>query len=144
MSSLFTSSAGPSLSSSSAPQEDYFGIKDGQDATVTVPQLPEREFHGKVTRNAQALQSGTRTLLTEVDLDNRDGALAAGLFCVVYLDVLAGAPVALVPSEAVIFDKSGLSAAVSRTACCGFDTLTSWWTMARSSRLRPGSKRAIA
>ena len=79
---------------------------------MTVPQLPEREFHGKVTRNAQALQSGTRTLLTEVDLDNRDGALAAGLFCVVYLDVLAGAPVALVPSEAVIFDKSGLSAAV--------------------------------
>jgi RND family efflux transporter MFP subunit len=94
------------------PQEYYFGIKDGQDATVTVPQLPGREFHGKVTRNAKALQSGTRTLLTEVDLDNRDGALAAGLFCVVHLDVLAGAPVALVPSEAVIFDKSGLSAAV--------------------------------
>ena len=94
------------------PQEDYFGIKDGEDATVTVPELPGREFHGKVTRNADALQSGTRTLLTEVDLDNRDGILAAGLFGVVHLDVPRAAAVALVPSEAVIFDKGGLSAAV--------------------------------
>ena len=94
------------------PQEDYFGIKDGEDATVTVPELPGREFHGKVMRNADALQSGTRTLLTEVDLDNRDGVLAAGLFSVVHLDVPRAAAVALVPSEAVIFDKGGLSAAV--------------------------------
>ena len=94
------------------PQEDYFGLKNGQDATVTVPELPGREFHGKVTRNASALQSGTRTLLVEVDLDNGDGALTAGLFCVVHLDVPRTTPVALVPSEAVIFDKDGLSAAV--------------------------------
>ncbi|MCW6512202.1 efflux RND transporter periplasmic adaptor subunit [Lichenifustis flavocetrariae] len=94
------------------PQEDYFGVKDGQDATVTVPELPGREFHGKVTRNASALQSGTRTLLVEVDLDNHDGALTAGLFGIVHLDVPRTTPVALVPSEAVIFDKDGLSAAV--------------------------------
>lgn len=94
------------------PQEDYFGVKDGQDATVTVPELPGREFHGKVARNASALQSGTRTLLVEVDLDNSDGALTAGLFGIVHLDVPRTSPVALVPSEAVIFDKDGLSAAV--------------------------------
>ena len=94
------------------PQEDYFGVKDGQEATVTVPELPGREFHGKVTRNASALQSGTRTLLVEVDLDNRDGALTAGLFGIVHLDIPRTSPVALVPTEAVIFDKDGLSAAV--------------------------------
>ena len=36
----------------------------------------------------------------------------AGLFSIVHLDVPRAAPVALVPAEAVIFDKDGLSAAV--------------------------------
>ncbi len=94
------------------PQESFFGLHDGEDATVTVPELPGREFHGKVARNASALQAGTRTLLTEVDVDNRDGALAAGLYGIVHLDVPRAAPVALVPSEAVIFNKDGLNAAV--------------------------------
>ncbi len=94
------------------PQEDYFGLHDGEDATVSVPELPGREFHGKVARNASTLQAGTRTLLTEVDVDNHDGALAAGLYGIVHLDVPRGSPVVLVPSEAVIFNKDGLSAAV--------------------------------
>jgi RND family efflux transporter MFP subunit len=94
------------------PQEDYFSLHDGEDAMVSVPELPGREFHGKVARNAGTLQAGTRTLLTEVDVDNRDGALAAGLYGIVHLDVPRVAPVALVPSEAVIFSKDGLNAAV--------------------------------
>lgn len=94
------------------PQESYFSLHDGEDAMVSVPELPGREFHGKVARNASALQAGTRTLLTEVDVDNRDGTLAAGLYGIVHLDVPRVTPVALVPSEAVIFSKDGLSAAV--------------------------------
>lgn len=94
------------------PQEDFFGLHDGEEAVVAVPELPGREFHGKVARNASTLQAGTRTLLTEVDVDNHDGALAAGLYGIVHLDVPRGAPVALVPAEAVIFGKDGLSAAV--------------------------------
>ena len=94
------------------PQEDYFSLKDGEDATVTVPELPGRAFHGKVSRNASALQAGTRTLLVEVDVDNHDGALTAGLYGIVRMAVPRLAPVSLVPSESVIFDKNGLSAAV--------------------------------
>ena len=89
------------------PQGEVFGVKDGQLATVTIPELPGREYHGTVARNADALQSGTRTLLTEVDLDNADGALRAGLYSIVHLDVPRAAPVALVPSEAVIFEGCG-------------------------------------
>jgi multidrug resistance efflux pump len=55
------------------PQTDYFGIKDGDRATVTVPELPDRVFEGKVARRVRALAAGTRTLLTEVDVDNKDG-----------------------------------------------------------------------
>jgi len=94
------------------PQEDYFALKDGEDAAVTVPQLPGRVFHGRVARTAGALQPGTRTLLAEVDVDNADGALTAGLYCIVKLDIPRTSPVIVLPSQAVIFDEHGLSAAV--------------------------------
>jgi RND family efflux transporter MFP subunit len=94
------------------PQEDVFGIHDGQDATLSVPQLPGRVFHGTVARNAGALATDTRTLLAEVDVNNQDGALAAGLYGIVHLQEARDTPVVLVPSEAVIFNKDGLSVAV--------------------------------
>ena len=94
------------------PQEDYFALHDGEDAAVTVPQLPGRVFHGRVARTAGALQPGTRTLLTEVDVDNADGALTAGLYCIVKLDIPRASPVIVLPSQAIVFDEHGLSAAV--------------------------------
>jgi RND family efflux transporter MFP subunit len=94
------------------PQMAYFGIKDGDRATVTVPELPDRVFEGKVARNAQALAAGTRTLLTEVDVNNKDGVLTAGLYGILHLEVRRSNPVVLIPSQAVIFNKEGLSAAV--------------------------------
>ena len=94
------------------PQEYFFGLKDGQDATISVPQLPGRTFHGRVSRNAAALATDTRTLLAEVDVDNRDNALSAGLYGIVHMQVPRAGPVISLPSQAVIFNKDGLSAAV--------------------------------
>ena len=94
------------------PQTAYFGIKDGDRATITVPELPDRVFEGKVARNARTLAAGTRTLLTEVDVNNKDGVLTAGLYGIVHFQVRRSNPVVLIPSQAVIFNKDGLSAAV--------------------------------
>ena len=94
------------------PQTAYFGIKDGDHATVTVPELPGRTFDGVVARNASALASGTRTLLTEVDVDNKNGELAAGLYCLLHLEVQRTNPVVTIPSQALIFNQDGLSAAI--------------------------------
>ena len=94
------------------PQEHFFSLKDGQDTTITIPQLPGRTFHGRVARNAAALATDTRTLLAEVDVDNRDNALSAGLYGIVHLQVPRAQPVIALPSQAVIFNKDGLSAAV--------------------------------
>jgi multidrug efflux pump subunit AcrA (membrane-fusion protein) len=77
-----------------------------------VPELPGRTFHGTVARHADALDQQTRTMLTEVDVDNADGTLAAGLYGVVHLWEPRPQPVVRVPSQAVIFDKDGLSVAV--------------------------------
>lgn len=94
------------------PQAATFGIKDGDPATITVAELPGRTFTGRVARNAQALSAATRTLLMEVDVDNKDGALAAGLYSVIHLQVRRPNPVITIPSTAVIFNQDGLRVAV--------------------------------
>jgi RND family efflux transporter MFP subunit len=94
------------------PEAAAFGVAPGVDAIVRVPELPDREFQGKVTRIADALQSGTRTLLTEIDIPNPDGALPAGIYCSVELELPRKTPSFLIPSEAIIFNRRGLQAAV--------------------------------
>jgi RND family efflux transporter MFP subunit len=96
------------------PQDYVFGLKDGEAAEVIVPEVPGRIFKGKVARNASSLDPATRTLQTEVDVDNSEGFLRAGLYCSVRLLVPRQAPTIIIPSQALIFDASGLSAAVYR------------------------------
>jgi RND family efflux transporter MFP subunit len=94
------------------PQDAAFGVAPGIDAIVRVPELPDREFPGKVTRIADAQQSGTRTLLTEIDLPNPDGALRSGVYCTVELKIPRRAQSLMVPAEALIFNRDGLQVAV--------------------------------
>jgi RND family efflux transporter MFP subunit len=61
------------------PQDAAFGEAPGIDAVLRVPELPDRKFPGTVTRIADALQPGTRTLLAEIDIPNPDGALTPGI-----------------------------------------------------------------
>jgi RND family efflux transporter MFP subunit len=94
------------------PQDAAFGLGPGVDAVVRVPEIPDRTFPGKVTRIAEALQTGTRTLLTEIDLPNPDGAVQPGTYCTVELHIPRKTPSLLVPAEATIFNKNGLQVAV--------------------------------
>jgi multidrug efflux pump subunit AcrA (membrane-fusion protein) len=74
--------------------------------------MPGRNFPGTVTRLASALQPGTRTLLTEIDVPNPDQALSPGTYCNVELNIPRKTPSLIVPSEAIIFNRDGLSVAV--------------------------------
>ncbi len=94
------------------PQAFSFGLEDGDPATVTVSEMPGRVFHAKVARNADALAAGTRTLLMEVDVDNKDGVLAPGLYSRVHLQARRSSHVITIPSQAVIFNQNGLQTAV--------------------------------
>jgi RND family efflux transporter MFP subunit len=94
------------------PQDAAFGVAPGIDAVIRVPELPDRKFSGKVTRIADALQSGTRTLLTEIDIPNPDGALRTGIYCSVELHIPRKALSLLVPADAVIFNRNGMQVAV--------------------------------
>jgi RND family efflux transporter MFP subunit len=94
------------------PQDQALGVAPGVAADIRVPEMPDRVFSGKVTRIADALQQGTRTLLTEVDVDNPDGALSPGIYCTVELHIPRKTASLLVPAEAIIFNRDGLQVAV--------------------------------
>ena len=70
------------------PQYASQGVRDGLEAKITVPEMPGRTFTGKVARSTVALLYSTRTLTTEVDVPNPDGALRPGL----YVNVVARDP----------------------------------------------------
>jgi RND family efflux transporter MFP subunit len=94
------------------PQDQAFGLAPGVDAIVRVPEIPGRTFPGKVTRMADALAPGTRTLLTEIDVPNPDGALSPGIYCTVELQIPQKTPTTLVSAAAIIFNQDGLQVAV--------------------------------
>jgi len=94
------------------PQDAAFGVAPGIEAILRVPELPDRDFPGKVTRIADALQPGTRTLLTEIDIPNPDGALTPGIYCMIELRIPRRTPSLSVPADAIIFNRNGMQVAV--------------------------------
>ncbi len=96
------------------PQDAAFGVAPGIEAIVRVPELPEREFPGTVTRIADALQPGTRTLLTEIDIPNPDRALTPGIYCTAEFHIPRKSPSHSVPADALIFNSNGMQVAVVR------------------------------
>jgi RND family efflux transporter MFP subunit len=94
------------------PQDDAFGVKPGVEAVIRVPAMPNLTAHGTVTRIADALQPGTRTLLTEVDVPNPDSALQPGVYCTVELKIPRTSPALIVPAMAIIFNQDGMQVAV--------------------------------
>jgi RND family efflux transporter MFP subunit len=91
----------------SVPQTYVRSIRKGLGADVLVPEFPGRVFHGEVARFAGSLDSASRTLLTEVRLDNRKGELFPGMFGEVRFSFKAAQPAILLPSNAAIINASG-------------------------------------
>jgi RND family efflux transporter MFP subunit len=106
------------------PQDEAFGVAPGVDAVVRVPEIPDRGFPGTVTRIASALQPGSRTLLTEIDVPNPDGALSPGIYCTVELYIPRKTPAMIIPADAVVFDHNGLHVAVVENGIARLQKIT--------------------
>lgn len=94
------------------PQDAAPGVAPGIAAVIRVPELPDHPFPGEVTRIADALQPGTRTLLVEIDIDNPDGTLSPGIYATAELHIPRKTPSLSVPAGAIIFNKNGVQVAV--------------------------------
>ncbi len=73
----------------------------GDRAVVRVQSLPGRDFTGAVSRTSWALDSATRTLHTEVDVPNADGALRPGMYAQVRIDLAERQDAWVVPAAAL-------------------------------------------
>jgi membrane fusion protein (multidrug efflux system) len=62
------------------PEEDVGGIIPGARVEFSVPAFPGRTFSGIIARLAHALDQKTRTMAVELDVMNRDGTLAPGMY----------------------------------------------------------------
>jgi RND family efflux transporter MFP subunit len=94
------------------PQAQASSVRTGQTARLSVSNLPDRQFVGEVARTANALDPASRTLLVEVHVPNRDGALLPGMYARVELaSPRTDAPL-LIPSDALIARGDGTQVAV--------------------------------
>jgi len=93
------------------PQTYAPDAKKGVTATLTLPQYPGRTFKGKLVRTSDSVDPGTRTLLAEVDVENRSGELLPGSYTQVHLNVSRAAPALIVPVSALILEPDGLHVA---------------------------------
>jgi RND family efflux transporter MFP subunit len=122
------------------PQDEAFGVAPGDQAVVHVPEIPNRSFAGRVTRIARALQPGSRTLLTEIDVPNPDGALSPGIYCIVDLHIPQKTPSFVVPADAVVFDENGLHVAVVRGGTVHLQKISIARDLGREVEVREGTE----
>lgn len=91
------------------PESEALFIKNGLPAQVSVGELSGRVFNGTVTRYAHALDEASKTVLTEVDIPNPDGALLPGMYASVKLVLERKPDALLVPAEALVIEKNQTS-----------------------------------
>ena len=94
------------------PQIYSRAARPGVQATIGIQDLPGRTFTGKLARTAQSIDTTSRTLLAEIDLDNPGGVILPGSFAQVSLKVPGEATTFRLPVNALIFRSEGLRVAV--------------------------------
>ncbi len=94
------------------PQVYAQDMQPGVPATLTLPQRPGSPLHGAVARTSGAINSASRTLRVEVDVDNQDGAVLPGAYALVDLDVTTPHPLLSVPVNTLLFRPNGVQVAV--------------------------------
>jgi RND family efflux transporter MFP subunit len=80
----------------------------GTTAQLTFNEFPGQSFTGKLVRTARAIDPTSRTLLVEIDVDNRDGKLMPGAYAQVHMKVRNQVVPMIIPVSALIFRTEGL------------------------------------
>lgn len=87
-------------------------MRVGNTAILTFAERPNRSFEAKLVRTSNAIDPASRTLLVELDVDNRTGELLPGSFAQVHFKVPVQSNALVIPVSALIFRQAGLQAAV--------------------------------
>ena len=96
------------------PEAYSTSIKQGDKATLTLDEYPDKSFVGTVARNSNAIDLATRTLNVEVDIDNPKGELLPGAYVFVHFKVPEHASGLMIPANTLLFRAQGLQVGVVR------------------------------
>jgi RND family efflux transporter MFP subunit len=94
------------------PQFDSPQIRPGLRAELVLTEFPGRRFQGSVVRSSGAIDNTTRTLLTEVDVDNSARLLKPGGYVEVHLKLPSPVNTFTLPVNATIFKSAGLQVGI--------------------------------
>ncbi len=96
------------------PQAAAAGIHIGQTAELAIPEKPGVGFAAKVITTSEAMTASSRTLLTELEVDNAQGQIFADTYAEVkFRDSDADSPLTI-PSNALLFRAEGLRVGLVR------------------------------
>ncbi len=82
--------------------------KRGAKLNLTFPEHPGAVFVGTLVRTADAIDPASRTLLVEIDVNNRDSQLFPGSLAQVHFKAPAAQNTFIVPAAALIFRREGM------------------------------------
>jgi membrane fusion protein (multidrug efflux system) len=83
------------------PETETSDIRAGIPATLILKEFPGRTFTGTVARFAKSLDLSTRTMLTEVDLENAEHILYPGMYADVRLELARHRDALQLPATAI-------------------------------------------
>jgi RND family efflux transporter MFP subunit len=86
-------------------------IKPGLKAQLTLAEFPGRHFQGLIVRDSGAIDNATRTLLTEIDVNNPSGELKPGGYVEVHLNLPSAVTTLTLPVNTIIFKSAGMQVA---------------------------------
>ena len=94
------------------PQTMSRAIAPGQTAELILDQMPGGKIPARVVRTAGAIDPGSRTLLTELQVDNANGAILAGSYAQVRFSDSVAAPTLTLPANTLLFRAEGMCVGV--------------------------------
>ena len=98
------------------PQTYSHATVPGMEADLTLPEMPGKRFAGILVRTAKSIDTTTRTLLVEVDVDNRNGTLFPGAYTEIHFKMKPSTPTLVIPSTSLIFRSQGLQVPIVTSA----------------------------
>jgi RND family efflux transporter MFP subunit len=82
--------------------------KPGEKVGLTFQEHPGKTYEGTMVRTADAIDPASRTLLVEVDVDNRSGELLPGALAEVHFKTPTPAETFVIPAATLLFRREGL------------------------------------
>ena len=96
------------------PQSDAANIQVGQSITVTTDAFKNASFVGKITAVSPKVDTNTRNLQIEAQIDNPDKKVLPGMFANVNIDVGGQLNLITVPQTAVTYNPYGSTVFISK------------------------------